>query len=125
MNKGFAALLTSIIISLILLGTVFAANRKAFYFEQSLLLDEYKSQSVFLAHSCIDAAVVRILQDAAYVPDTQDIEMLGGACLIKSVSGNVEKEIEVRAIYKDAYTRLKAKIDLADLDREIYSVQEF
>jgi hypothetical protein len=125
MNKGFAALLTSIVISFVLLGTVFTANRKAFYYEQSLLLDEYKTQSVLLAHSCIDAAIIRILQDASYVPVTDEIQMLGGVCNIKNISGDEIKEIVVQGIYKNAFTNLSATVDLNDLRRGYYLVYEF
>lgn len=127
MNRGFAALLTSIILSFVLLGTVLMTNRSAFYYAESQLLDEYKTQSIFIAHSCIEAAIVRILQDAAYVPvlSGDSFPILGGQCAIMSVEGNSTKLITVQAIFNDSYTNLQAVVDFDHLEEGAYDLREF
>lgn len=125
MKRGFAALMTSIIISFVLLGTVLSVNRTAFYFQQSLLYDEYKTQSVAIALSCIDTAVVLLLQDAGYVPMDDEFDLLEGLCRIKEITGESEKLINVQSVFNESYTNLEGFVDMEQLEKGIYSIREF
>ena len=67
-HKGFIALMSSIIISIILLTLVVTVSASTFYARFDALGGETKRESLSLAESCMNMALLRLAQNPLYQP---------------------------------------------------------
>src|ERR1043166_3984600 len=74
-QKGFVALMSVIIISAILLTLIFTLNLSSFFARYDALGGDNKRVSLGLAEACVEAAKLKIAQNAAYTPAA------GGDCV--------------------------------------------
>ncbi len=76
-HRGFIALVSAIIISVILLALAVAVSSSTFFARFNGLNREYKRISLGLAESCVQAALGKISRDYAYVvpPGGEEIEL--------------------------------------------------
>ncbi len=114
-EKGFAALISTVIISAILLAVAASASRAAFWARFDLLARENKKISAALAEACVNAALLDwaegkniSLPKRVVVDDSKE-------CEISEINNmaNGDREINTRANWKNSYTNLKitAKLD--------------
>ena len=73
-NRGFIALITVIIISVVLLGLVSVSNTAGYFNRFDELDTEYKRIAFALAESCANTALLDLAQNYAYAP-AQSIEV--------------------------------------------------
>jgi len=117
-QKGFMALISAIIISVILLLIASSLNLTSFYNRSDILDSELKEKSSTLAEACVDAAILKLANNPSYIPTTggETVDVETDNCIIQSVnsSGN-QKIINTKADYNHYVTNLKIVIDSSDL----------
>ena len=107
-NSGFAALMSTIIISATLLLIAVSLSNVSFYGRSNILDSELKERSFALAEGCVDAAILNLLQSVDYAGD---VAIGSDKCTIQSVSGSNEKTITTYADYRNYITKLEVKVD--------------
>ncbi len=129
-TEGFIALMSAIIISAILMGFLFIANRMNFYARFDTLDREDKAEARNMAESCINETLVRLAKDYNYDISvdpsyTQEsgipIRLGDGMCYITSISPprtqddhTADLTITTRGIYKDTFSRFKAEATMVN-----------
>ncbi len=116
LNGGFIALITSIIISVILVGLVFTTSSSGFFSRINALNSEFKRTSLDMAESCSDLALLKIANNYNYAPPPggETIPIGSGNCLIRTVTYGAEDPVTHRktvalntgAEFKGAWTNL-------------------
>ena len=120
-KKGYIALMSAIIISLILTGMTFALSGSGYFSRFNVLNSEYKRVSLGLAESCVNSALMNISQNYAYAPAAVGDSINIGAqhCLIKSVTygpevaGRKAAYITAQADYQGAFSNVKVSATIA------------
>ncbi len=108
-NKGFIALMSAIIISIVLLLMITNLSLTGFYGRFNILDFELKEKSSALAEACADEAILNLTQNIDY---TGDVNVGADKCSIRSITGsNIKKTIEVSADYKNYITNLEIDVD--------------
>ncbi len=111
LQRGFMALISVILISAILMLIATSLSFSGFYARYNILDSEFKTQSTELAKSCIDAALIRLAHDYAYIPQNNKIFFGNDSCAFESVlSSSSQKIIQVQANYKDFVTNMRVVI---------------
>lgn len=127
-TKGMVALFTSIVISTVLLFSCISISTLVYYLNESSLNRENKRQSKFIALACVDRAVVRIIQDESYTPQTgyeEDVPYENSLCEVVSVEGSKNKLIRVIGKHGNSHTNLEAVLDRSRGDIQIHSYREY
>lgn len=91
-QKGFIALISSIILSIILLGLTLRVSSSNFSARSNALQSEFKSISVALAKSCSQNALLRLSQEYWYIPEENgDVVYIDEEkCIITEINHEVE-----------------------------------
>lgn len=123
-NKGFIALITSIIISVILVGLVFTTSTSGFFSRIGAINSEYKRLSLYMAESCADLALLNIAKDYSYTPIAggETLTIGDGHCLIQSVTYGAEDPITHRKIalintvaeHRGSWTNIKVEASIGN-----------
>jgi hypothetical protein len=109
-----------IIISAILLMYVFVLSSSSFFARFDALDRENKRISLSRAESCVNAALLKIAQNAAYAPSASgdQVTVSGGTCKIcagtNSPSGQASEPVITRAVHNGAYTNIRATVSIAN-----------
>ncbi len=111
-NKGFIALITSIIISAVLLLVATNLSLTGFYARSNILDFELKEISFNLAEACVDTAILKIINNSSYHPTNEIVGIENESCIIESITGNV---IKTKADYRNYITNLEVEINLTDM----------
>lgn len=111
-NNGFIALITSIIISAVLLVVATNLSLTGFYARSNILDFELKEISFNLAEACVDTAILKIINNPAYSPAKEIINIEGNDCVIESVIENI---IKTKADYRNYITKLEIEINPLDM----------
>lgn len=114
-DKGFIALISVIIISLILMLVATTLSFSAFFGRYNILDSEMKETSVYFAEACVDHVLVNLAKDSAYIRTNEDVVVGDSYCTIKSVEGGTTKVIAVQATYMEYVTNLVVEVDVTDL----------
>lgn len=119
-QRGFIALISSIILSIILLGLTVRVNSSNFSARANALHAEFKSISVALARSCSQSALLRLSQEYWYIPsaDGDVINIDEEECIIKEIHHEAEdstthtKKVLVitKSSYHGAFTTLYTEV---------------
>jgi hypothetical protein len=116
-ERGYIALLTSIILSAMLFGITMTANSSGVFARFDALNSEYKRVALGLAESCQNAALLRMSQNYTYAPagvgDSVDVGN-GNHCTIESVTYGAEDPVThqknattiTSASYQHAYSSI-------------------
>ncbi|MBI5004049.1 hypothetical protein HZC00_03070 [Candidatus Kaiserbacteria bacterium] len=119
-QRGFVALMSVIVISAILLMLIFTLGIASFFDRFDTFDTESKRASLDLAETCANMAILKIAQDADYVPAS------GGECISASdicgtpraervckicsvVLRGSEYSITTRAVINGAYSNVQVK----------------
>lgn len=106
-QAGYIALGSAIIISALLLALTFTVSTSGVYARFNILNFEHKKRSSALADACIDATLLRLAQNAAYV-GSETIFIGSDTCQIGAIiltSGTYT--IFANAQFQRSVTRLK------------------
>src|SRR5437016_2370184 len=113
-NEGFAALITTIVISSILVMSVISFGENAAELLFHLGLTEAKIQSFLAADSCANIALLHLVEQNPMVfPKT--IEIGDSTCSITSISitnasGSNIVTIKTQSVVRNSFTYLESKI---------------
>lgn len=112
-NRGFIALISVLIISVVLLTAVLSIAHKGIS-SRFLLLDlERKAESEKWAEGCVMVGIIALVNDPLYsvsnrtVPVGED----GGECTLTIVPGSGDRTIHARATLGGATTNLEVEIN--------------
>jgi hypothetical protein len=88
MSRGFVALMSVIIISIVLVLLTVSLSFSSFYGRFNLLDTEFKIQSNNLATSCADMALLKLRLNSSYnlVFPGETVIVVGDSCTIKSLT---------------------------------------
>jgi hypothetical protein len=129
MHKGFTALISAIIISVILLGLAVALGGSTFFARFNSLNREYKRISLGLAEACVHEALGRIAADFDYVvpPGGEVVDLgeevygrdatctiIGPTSIPTETGGKKEFLIETKASYAGAFSSLSVSASAQD-----------
>ena len=106
-KRGFIALMSAIIISVLLIAVTVSLGFSAFFTRFNILDSESKEQSGNLAEACADAAILDISQGFIPPPNT-GITLENNHCTIISATATT---IQIQATVNRSYTNLKVVID--------------
>src|SRR3989344_8321294 len=94
-NKGFVALISAIIISVILLLIATNLSLTGFYSRSNILDGELKEISSGYAEACVDTALLKLANDSGYTGgDSVNVDGLTGDDCTYTVTGVGTKTIE-------------------------------
>lgn len=122
---GFAALISVIILSVVLLLIATTLSMTGFAGRLNILDSEYKERSLGLAEACVDTAILRLAQTPTYsvTPPGVVVPVGGDSCNIRSITPATDPiVIQATASFQNAFTNLVVNVALADLS--IISWQE-
>jgi hypothetical protein len=108
--RGFAALMSVIIIALVLMLVTTSLSFGGYYTRFNTLDKEFKEISVALAESCVEVARLRLAKDPLYSPADEVVSLGEGTCRIVSVSVS-GGTIHTAAEYKDHLTYLEVSVN--------------
>src|SRR3989338_4446979 len=115
-NSGFAALMSAIIISAILLLIATNLSFIGFYSRSDILDSELKERSSALAEACVDTALLELANNPNYAGDEAIIVFEGDTCIIQAINPDATPIIiNTKAIFRQATTNLNVKANKADL----------
>ncbi len=119
-KNAYIALVSALVISALLIMTVFSVSGGAFLSNLSVLDAEAKKQSASLAAGCVDAGLLRLANNPA---DTAagTISIGSGFCTVVEVRVNVpafgQATILAKATVRQAVTNLKVVVNMEDFSR--------
>lgn len=120
-NRGFIALITVIIISVVLLGLVSASNTAGYFNRFNGLGREYKRTAFGLAESCINKALLTLAQNYTYAPQGSVTAQLGSnSCTVTSITDTATTAtsrtvvIVANASYQSAFSTVEVKATIAN-----------
>jgi len=112
-QKGFVALISAILIAVALLTLVTAAGFSGFFVRFSILGSEVKEESIFLAESCVQTAILKLAQNKNYAGG-ETISVGDRSCDIVSITqlgSPWPQTVTAQASSSDAYTNLQVEVD--------------
>ena len=124
-QRGFIAITSAIIISVLLLAITLAITFSAYFARFNVLDSESKERSVGLAEACGDTAILKYSEDNSYVPSPvfnfitqtggESVNVNSDQCTIASVdTSGSQKIIKTQAYINKSYTNLRIGIDSTD-----------
>lgn len=116
-EKGFMALMTAMVLSLVLMLGAVTLNQSEFFIRSSAADAEYKARSVTLARACVTTALAKLAADSVYAGN-ETIRIAVDACHIRSItlgSSVGQYTIETHATVGGAATNLRIVARAADL----------
>jgi len=123
-NRGFIALISSIMLSLILFGLTLRVSGGNFSARTNALSAEFKQISKALSRSCGQSALLRLREEYWYVPEENgdDVAVGEDICIILEVEHSTEdaathtKEVAIltKGSYRGAHTILKTQVRMTN-----------
>lgn len=117
-EKGFAALITAIVLSCILITAAVTLNLSGFFTRSALLDAEYKERSSALSEACADVALLKLAGNATYAGN-ETIAIGTDTCQIRPTKLGVpvagQDTVETRAVFNEATTNLQIIVTASDL----------
>jgi hypothetical protein len=116
--KGFIALISALIISLVLLLIASGGSISGFYTRVNSLSSEYKEQSQALADACVSHTLLALALDAAYAGSATttvgDAACYTGPITVSGSAPNQSFSFSAQAYFNDAYTFLSVSAQAPD-----------
>lgn len=115
-QRGFIALMSAIIISVILLLMAISLSFTGFYSRANILDYELKEISSALAEACADTAILRLANNPNYTGPERVTVSGSDTCDIKTIDPSADPIIiNTKAVFNQATTNLRIKINKSDL----------
>ena len=114
-TDGYIALISSIIISILVLGITLAISSAGYFSRNDILKNEFKERSFALAEACVDTALLKLAQNQSY-NGNENVSVGNDQCsilLIETASG--QKIIKTKATFQSAVTNLKITVNNTNL----------
>ena len=113
-NRGFIALMSAIIISVVLLLIASSGALTGFFSRFNLLETEFKERGTAIAEACADEAILELVTDPTYSGNaTTTVSSPSGLCYIGAIDSSVpnQKSFKTRAIYQNTFTTMQVSVD--------------
>jgi len=121
-SDGYIALISAIIISVLMMGVVFATSHTSFISRFNVLNTEFKERSSGLAEACVDMALLKLAQSKSYAGN-ESISVGNSQCSILAIETSPgQKTIKTKATFQSSVTNLK--IVANDTDLSVISWEE-
>lgn len=118
-SGGFAALITAIVLSLILIVVAVVMSQSGFLTRQILSESESKERSAGLAEACVDIAMLSLVNNPLY-PGNSTESVGPDTCFIRPILFNTplfgQNTIETKAVINGATTNLRAVVTAINLN---------
>lgn len=119
MSKGYIALISTIIISVLLLTITTALSFSGFFVRFNVLGSEYKERSNGLAEACGDEALLKLANDPGYIGPDLNWPVGSDHCDIISVQSDIpavgQSTILTKGNFQGSITNLKIIVNSTDL----------
>jgi len=110
-NRGFVALMSAIIISVVLLIVATTGSFTGFLKRGNILDSELKRRSAAAADACAEQAFLLIANESTYAGlSTLTFNSLDSCSVTVADSGGT-KDLEIQGISRNAYTNLDVSLD--------------
>ena len=110
-EKGYIALISTIIISAVLIAIASALSFYGFENRYNALDYEFKEKSKALAEGCVNTAILKLAENPNF-KGNETINIENDFCLIREIKTNgLQKIIETQSTIGNAYTNLKITVD--------------
>lgn len=115
-QKGFIALMATIIISLILVVMALEEGASGFHARFNILGTEAKEQATALAEGCADQALANLITDSAYIGNT-DIPFPEGTCHVDTIDTHLAPlaVIKTQAVVRGSYANLSITMNMNNI----------
>ncbi len=114
-QSGYIALISSIIISILVLGIALAISSAGYFSRFDILKNEFKERSSALAEACVDTALLKLAQNQSY-NGNENIGIGNDQCSILPIEiASGQKIIKTKASFRNAVTNLKVTVNSANL----------
>lgn len=114
-NSGYIALISSIIISILVLGIALAISSTGYFSRFDILKNEFKERSFALAEACVDTALLKLAKNQSY-NGNENISVGNDQCSILPIeTASGQKIIKTKAVFQNAVTNLKITASSANL----------
>lgn len=121
MNKGYIAITSALIISILLMAVVFSVSSSGFFMRANTVGAVLKAEGRALADACISSALLRLAENRSYTGE-ETIALENGNCVIlRIVKKDNDYEIKASSNLRGTITNLKIEArgsDLAILSRK-------
>ena len=110
-NSGYIALISAIIITLVVMVVVSSLSLTGFLSRFNILHSEYKELSVALSESCVEAAILELIEDPNW-PGGETINVGSQTCEIRPVQTlGTQRVIETQSEFRESHTNLRVVFD--------------
>lgn len=129
-QSGYIALVSVIIMSAVLLLLIVAVSGTSVLSRLNVLTYQYKEVSRGLADGCVDAALLRLINNSGYSPSNEAVLVGSQSCTIVSVTpSGGQNIIQVQGIYPAtgngrSYTNLQVRVTVSTGSLVIHSWEE-
>ena len=122
MSKGYIAITTTIIVSLVVLLLSSAVGSSSLFSRLNELDSMYKRSSYFLTRSCLDHAMYKLAQSTSY-GGSETVVIGSDTCTLLPVETNGGNKI-IKAWSQTNSTRTNLKLTIVTLDLSTVSLEE-
>ena len=113
--KGYIAITSAVIISVLIMGVVFAVSFSGFFNRFNILDSSLKETANSLAEACAETALVKLAENSNY-GGNENIIIGDEQCAILALETNGnQKIIKTKAIIQNAVANFKVTVDAASL----------
>ena len=113
--KGYIAITSAVIISVLIMGVVFAVSFSGFFNRFNILDSSLKETANSLAEACAETALVKLAENSNY-GGNENIAIGDEQCAISALETNGnQKIIKTKAIVQNAVANFKITVDAATL----------
>lgn len=129
-QSGYVALVSVMIMSAVLLLLSVAVSGTSVLGRLNVLTYQYKEASRGLADGCVDAALLRLINNSGYSPSNESVSVGTQSCTIVSVTpSGGQKVIQVQGIYPAtangrSYTNLQVRVTVSTGSLVVHSWEE-
>ncbi|KKT81242.1 MAG: hypothetical protein A3B99_05100 [Candidatus Yanofskybacteria bacterium RIFCSPHIGHO2_02_FULL_44_12b] len=122
-QRGYIALISSVIIAAVLMAVVFGLAYTSFTARFNILDSEYKEASYHLAEACFDNALVKLIAEPAIYTGNESITLDTYTCTIRPITLSGGRYIiETISTVSGATTNMRGLVDQTTFD--IISLKE-
>lgn len=119
-QKGYIALMSAIIISVLLLAVTLSLGFSGFFARFNMADSESKERSAALAEGCVDAAILEAAKEIYSANKTIKVAQVSDTCkVISSIKNSPaagQITIKTQAVINTSYTNLKVIINDGNFD---------
>ncbi len=112
-QKGYIALVSAIIISLLLMAVAFALSFSSYFSRFNITDSSTKEISLSLAESCVDKALLSLAQNSSYGGnETITVDGTKNCSILPVETNGSQKTVKTSAVFQQATANIKVIVNL-------------